>query len=353
MNAQLDGATSEVRQGFGFDAGRLAEYLAAAVSDFRGPLEVRQFTGGQSNPTYLLSTAERRYVLRRKPPGALLASAHAIDREYRVMSALGAATRVPVPRTFALCMDESVIGTAFYVMEHVAGRIFWDVSLPEVVREERAAYFDAMNATLAELHRVDPGAAGLTDFGRTEGYLQRQLSRWSRQYLEDDAAGRVPDLDRLMEWLGAHMPAPGRSAVIHGDFRCDNLIFHATEPRVLAVLDWELSTLGDPLADFAYHLLMYNLPTIAFPGLAGRDLAELGIPSQELSVAAYCRRTGRASIPDLDFYIAFNLFKSAAICHGIRGRLARGTAASARARVYAAAVEQIAAIGWARARDAR
>ncbi len=341
--------TGEVREGFEFDPDRLAGYLHESVTGFRGPMQVRQFKGGQSNPTYLLVTPEREYVLRRKPPGRLLASAHAIDREHRVMSALGAHTKVPVPRTYALCMDEAVIGTPFYLMEHVHGRIFWDTSFPEIAASQRSAYFDAMNATIAQLHDVDPAAVGLADYGRSDGYLRRQISRWSRQYLEDAEAGRVDDLDRLIEWLNAHLPAEGRVAVIHGDFRCDNLVFDGTEPKVVAVLDWELSTLGDPLADFAYHLLMYALPTLAFPGLAGLNLAELGIPSQAQSVAAYCRRTRRDSIPDLDFYLVFNLFKSAAICHGIRGRMVRGTAASARARIYAAAVESIAAIGWAHA----
>jgi aminoglycoside phosphotransferase (APT) family kinase protein len=252
-----------------------------------------------------------------------------------------------------VCLDEAVIGTAFYVMDRVPGRIFWDTSFPELPAPQRAAYFDAMNATLAELHGVDPAATGLGDFGRSDGYLKRQINRWSRQYLDDADAGRVPDLDRLIDWLGAHVPAEGRAAVIHGDFRCDNLVFDTVEPQVAAVLDWELSTLGDPLADFAYHLLMYHLPTLAFPGLAGKNLSELGIPTEDESVAAYCRRTNRTSIPELDFYLVFNIFKSAAICHGIRGRLARGTAVSARARGYAAAVEQIAAIGWSKAQRGR
>lgn len=351
--AQDLGAETAVREGYEIDGARLAEYLRSRIEGWRGPLTVRQFAGGQSNPTYLLTAGDREYVLRRKPPGPLLASAHAVDREYRVLSALGAHTDVPVPRTYAFCADESVIGTPFYVMERVRGRIFWDSAFPELARAERAAYFDAMNAALAALHSVDPGAIGLADFGKPADYVRRQIHRWSTQYLQDEAAGRVPAMDRLVEWLRADAPADARVAVIHGDFRCDNLIFHPTEPRILAILDWELSTLGDPLADFAYFLMTYRLPTLAYPGLADLDLDALGIPSFDWNVAAYCARTDRESIPDLEFYLVFNLFKAAAICHGIRGRLVRGTAVSARAQGYAAAVERIAAIAWARAESVK
>ena len=337
-----------VRDSQRFDEQRLAGYLHEHVTDFAGPLTVQQFTGGQSNPTYLLSTPARRYVLRRKPSGELLPSAHAIEREYRVMHALGAHTQVPVPRALALCLDETVIGTRFFIMEYVTGRIFWDGAFPEVAARERAAYFDAMNATLAQLHAVDYVAAGLADYGKPADYVRRQIARWSGQYRQDAAAGRVPIFERLMEWLGAHVPARQEVALVHGDFRCDNLLFDTSEPRVLAILDWELSTLGDPLADFAYHLMMYYSSSDS-RGLAGRSLSELGIPTPEQYVAAYCGRTGRSAIEDLDFYLAFNFFRSAAICHGIRGRIVRGTAVSARAKEHAARVEQSAELGWAHA----
>lgn len=351
--AQELGTETAVREGYQIDEARLLEYLRTHVEGFRGPLTVRQFAGGQSNPTYLLIGAQREYVLRRKPPGPLLASAHAVDREYRVISALGAHSGVPVPKTYAFCADESVIGTPFFVMQRVTGRIFWDTAFPELARAERAAYFDAMNAAIAALHSVDPAAAGLADFGKPTDYVRRQIHRWSTQYLQDEAAGRVAAMDRLVDWLRAHTPPEDRVAVIHGDFRCDNLIFDPTEPRIRAILDWELSTLGDPLADFAYFLMTYHLPTLAYPGLADRDLEAMGIPSLDWHVAAYCARTGRDSIPNLEFYLVFNLFKAAAICHGIRGRLVRGTAVSARAQGYAAAVERIAAIAWDRAARVR
>jgi aminoglycoside phosphotransferase (APT) family kinase protein len=339
--------TSAVRDAFRFDTQGLESYLSARVKDFAGPLTVEQFTKGQSNPTYLLRTPAKQYVLRRKPPGQVLASAHAVDREYRVMTALGEHTNVPVPRTYVLCTDESVIGTWFFVMERVQGRIFWDITLPEIPVSERSAYFDAMNATLADLHRADFAAIGLADYGKPSDYARRQVKRWSGQYLQDTAAGRVPAMDALIEWLSAHIPDSDEAAIVHGDFRCDNLIFHPSEPRVIAVLDWELSTLGHPLADFAYHLMMYYVPDMAIPGLLGKDLPALGIPSREHYVDAYCRRTGRKGIADLDFYLAFNFFRFAAICHGIRGRLKRGTAVSARAREYAAGVEKLAESGLA------
>jgi aminoglycoside phosphotransferase (APT) family kinase protein len=344
--ASLSGA-SAVREAFRFDETRLETYLRTHVRDFSGPLTVRQFTGGQSNPTYLLSTPHRQYVLRRKPDGQLLASAHAVEREYRVMSALGAHTDVPVPRTFALCNDESVIGTRFFVMERVEGRIFWDTAFPEIEIGDRPAYFHAMNATLALLHSVDFAAIGLEDYGKPHNYARRQIKRWSGQYLQDTLAGRVAALDALIDWLNANVPESQEAAIVHGDFRCDNLVFHPTEPRVLAILDWELSTLGHPLADFAYHLMMYHLPRMAIPGLLGEDLTALNIPTRQQYVEAYCRRTGRSGIADLDFYLAFNFFRFAAICHGIRGRLARGTAVSTRAREYAAGVETLAELGLA------
>jgi aminoglycoside phosphotransferase (APT) family kinase protein len=337
--------TGAVRDAHRFDLAPLEAWMAREVQGYAGPLAVEQFKGGQSNPTYKLITPARSYVLRRKPPGKLLPGAHAVDREYRVITAL-AGQGFPVARSYGLCLDEAVIGTPFYVMEMVEGRIFWDPAFAEVRREDRPAYFDAMNATMAALHRIDPEAAGLGDYGKPGNYFERQIGRWSRQYREDREAGRVPAMDRLVEWLPAHLPPDEpRARIIHGDFRCDNMVFDSAQPRVLAVLDWELSTLGHPLADFSYHLMMYRMPD----ALGGRDLAALNIPSEADYVAAYCRRTGRDSIADMDFYMAFNLFRLAGIVHGIKGRLVRGTASSAHAGEMAARLEPLAELAWAQA----
>ncbi|MGI9246936.1 MAG: phosphotransferase, partial [Steroidobacteraceae bacterium] len=275
--ASLEAATTPMRPGLELDVAKLEGWLAGRVDGFKGPLAVRQFKGGQSNPTYLLITPDRRYVLRRKPPGQLLASAHAVDREFRVISALGRHTDVPVPRAHVLCTDDTVIGTWFYVMDHVEGRIYWDPSFPDVPRDRRRAHAFALCDALARLHRVQPAAAGLADYGKPTGYLSRQIARFSRQYAEDTAGGRVDSMERLIDWLPRNMPQhEPPPAVVHGDYRADNVIFHPTEPRVLAILDWELSALGDPLAVFAYHLMAYRLPTLSIPMLAGRDLEALG-----------------------------------------------------------------------------
>jgi len=345
--------TIEVRDAHRFDKGRLERWMGREVAGFEGPLSVEQFKGGQSNPTYKLITPNRSYVLRRKPPGKLLPGAHAVDREYRVISALGA-QGFPVARTYGLCTDEDVIGTPFYVMEMVEGRIFWEADFPQIPAAERPSYFDAMNAAIARLHAIDPDAAGLGDYGKPGNYFERQIGRWSRQYLGDVEAGRVASMDRLVEWLPENIPADasgeeGEARIIHGDFRCDNMIFHPVEPRVLAVLDWELSTLGHPLADFTYHLMMYRMPAGVSTGLAGLDLPALNIPSEQDYVAAYCRRTGRSGVADLDFYMAFNMFRLAAIVHGIKGRLARGTASSAHADKMAASLEGLADLAWRQA----
>jgi aminoglycoside phosphotransferase (APT) family kinase protein len=341
--------TIEVREGLRFDMDRLDAWMRAAVEDYAGPLRVEQFRGGQSNPTYKLITPARTYVLRRKPPGKLLPGAHAVDREYRVIRAL-AAEGFPVARAYALCEDEAVIGTPFYIMDCVEGRIFWEADFPQVSRDERPLYFDAMNATIAQLHGIDPEAAGLGDYGKPGNYFERQIGRWSKQYLGDADAGRVPAMDRLVAWLPENIPSGEEDArVIHGDFRCDNMIFDPVEPRVVAVLDWELSTLGHPLADFAYHLMVYRMPSGIATGLAGLDLEALNIPSEADYVAAYCRRTGREGIADLDFYVAFNMFRLAAIVHGIKGRVVRGTAASAHADKMAASLEGLAELAWAQA----
>jgi len=343
--------TTPVREAHRFDEAALDRWLAEHVAGYAGPLRVEQFRGGQSNPTYRLTTPARSYVLRRKPPGVLLAGAHAVEREARVQAALFAAG-FPVAQVHALCTDDSVIGTWFYVMDMVEGRIVWDATFPEVPRDDRGAYFDAMNAALAQLHSFDPAALGLGDYGKPGNYFARQIARWSRQYHEDTDAGRDPLFDRLIDWLPTAIPAGEESAVVHGDFRCDNMIFHPTEPRVIAVLDWELSTLGHPLADFAYHAMMYRIPPAIVAGLAGADTAALGIPSEADYVAAYARRTGRSDLPGYDFAIAFNVFRLAAIVHGIKGRVIRGTAASAQARDKVALLPALIRLAWEQAERA-
>lgn len=327
--------TVPVRDGFRFDEAALARWMKENVEGFSGPLDVAEFKGGQSNPTYRLVAPDRNYVLRRKPPGETLKGAHAVDREARVMRALGE-QGFPVAKVFGLCTDETVIGSWFYVMEMVEGRIFWDARFPGVSDAERPRYFDAMNATIAQLHGYDPETIGLGDYGKPGNYFARQIGRWTRQYLEDDQAGRDPEMDRLVEWLPTAIPPGDETAIVHGDFRCDNMIFHPTEPRILAVLDWELSTLGHPLADFAYHAMMYRMPPDIVAGLGGYDIAALNIPPEEEYVAAYCERTGRQGIPNWKFYVAFNFFRLAAIFHGIKGRVIRGTASSAHAKDRAA-----------------
>lgn len=342
VDAAANAGTTEVREAHRFDEDRLAEWLEQNVEGYRGPLNVEQFKGGQSNPTYKLVTPSRSYVLRRKPPGPLLKGAHAVEREARVLSALGP-VGFPVARVYGLCTDDSIIGSWFFVMEMVEGRIFWDATFPDIPTAERAAYFDAMNATIAALHRIDPVAVGLADYGRPGNYFERQIARWSKQYLEDADAGRDPDMDRLVEWLPANIPAGDETSIVHGDFRCDNMIFHPIEPRVLAVLDWELSTLGHPLADFAYHAMMFQMPPDIVAGLGGADIAALGIPTEAEYLAAYCKHTGRSLISEADyaFYVAFNFFRLAAIFHGIKGRVARGTAASAHAKDRAASFPKL------------
>ena len=327
--------------------------MEANVEGFRGPLRVSQFKGGQSNPTYRIDAASGSYVLRRKPPGKLLPGAHAVDREYRVIEALGR-QGFPVARVYGLCDDQSIIGTAFYVMDMVEGRIFWEARMPGLNREDRAAAFDSMNATIAALHNFEPAEIGLGDYGKPTGFVERQVARWSKQYVGDAEAGRIATMDRLVEWLEKHLPEDsGRSSVVHGDFRCDNMIFDSDRPEVSAVLDWELSTLGDPASDFTYHLLMYRMPEDLFAGLAGVDLEPLGIPSEDDYVAAYCRRTGREDLPNKDYLVVFNMFRLAAILHGIRGRIARGTASSLHAIETASKLEPLAELAWAEAQKAR
>jgi len=345
--------TRDVAEPLRFDQRPLETWLHAHVEGFAGPLQVSQFKGGQSNPTYRLHAPSGDLVLRRKPPGKILPGAHAVEREYRVIAALGAQS-FPVPRVHGLCEDESVIGTPFYVMDLISGRIVWEAHFPGLSNAERAAHFDAMNATIALLHSFDPQVIGLGDYGRAAGFVERQVARWSKQYLADVEGGRLAAMDRLVDWLGKHLPPDsGEARIAHGDFRCDNMIFDAAEPKVRAVLDWELSTLGDPASDFTYHLLMYRMPAQIFAGLAGVDLPALGIPSEEDYVAAYCRRTGRTHIPNLDYLMVFNLFRLAAIVHGIKGRLVRGNASSSHAAQMVERLEPLANLAWSQAEAAR
>ncbi|MDJ1157871.1 phosphotransferase family protein [Chelatococcus sp. SYSU_G07232] len=346
--------TREVAPALAVDVGRLQTYLAAHLPGFAGPVTLRQFKGGQSNPTYLVETPQRVYVLRRKPPGRLLASAHAVDREFRVMRALFA-QGFPVAEPLVYCGDEAIIGTAFYVMAHVDGRVIWEPAVPGVSIAERGAVFDAMNATIARLHAFDPAVIGLADFGRAQGYVARQVRRWSEQYrASSDEA--IAEMDRLMAWLPDHVPDSPRAAVVHGDFRLDNLILAKDRPQVLAVIDWELATLGDPIADFVYHLMTWVMPpapTGAGVGsLVGVDLAALGIPTLEDYAATYARRAGLTEIPHLDTYLAYNFFRLAAICRGIAGRVRDGTATSDSAALMATQVRPLAATAWRYAQKA-
>ena len=327
--------TTRVREQHRLDEPKLTQWMYDHVKGFEGPLSVEQFKGGQSNPTYKLTTRKGAYVLRRKPPGELLRGAHDVEREARVLTALGN-VGFPVAHVHGICVDSSILGSPFFVMQMVEGRIFWDASFPQVSRDARPAYFDAMNATLALLHQVDYVAIGLGDFGKPGNYFARQIARWSKQYSQDTDAGRDANMDRLLEWLPANIPADDQTRIAHGDFRCDNMIFHPTEPRILAVLDWELSTLGHPLADFAYHAIMYRMPPNIVAGLQGVDLTAMNIPTESQYLDAYCARTGRSTIASYDFYIAFNFFRLAAIFHGIKGRVLRQTATSVHAKERAA-----------------
>jgi aminoglycoside phosphotransferase (APT) family kinase protein len=337
-----------------FDVQALQAWLAQSLDGFQGPLNVEMFKGGQSNPTYKLITPTRRYVMRAKPGPVdkLLPSAHAIEREFRVMSALRQTT-VPVAQMHVLCEDESVIGRAFYIMECVEGRVMWDQSLPALSREERGAIYDEMNRVMAALHSVRPADIGLGDYGKPGNYFERQIGRWSKQYTAS-ITQPIPAMDELMAWLPAHIPAMARDeslvSIVHGDYRLDNLMFHPTEPRVLAILDWELSTLGHPLADFSYHCMAWHIPPGAFRGIGGLDVESLGIPQEADYIARYCERTGFATPEQLkadwNFYLAYNLFRLAAILQGIAKRVETGTASSAQAVSSAAGARPLAELAW-------
>jgi len=345
MTGQFLG-TMPVQERHRFDPAALERYLSEHVEGFSGPLAVEQFKGGQSNPTYLIHGRGARYVLRAKPgPAAkLLPSAHAVEREFRVISALGKAG-IPVPKTYCLCEDESVIGRSFFIMEYVEGRVLWEPALPAMGPAERAAIYDETNRVLALLHKVDCQGAGLADFGRPGNYMARQIARWSRQYRASETE-EIDAMDRLIAWLPQNVPAEEASSVVHGDYRLDNLIFHPREPRVLAILDWELSTLGDPLADFAYQCLAWHIPPGQFRGIAGLDLGALGIPDEPHYIASYCARTGRETIAHWDFYLAYNLFRIAAILQGVMKRALEGIASSEQALEAGRRAKPLAELGW-------
>ena len=336
--------TREVDPRYRLDEASLLQWLQSHVEDFAGPLEIRQFKGGQSNPTYELVTPSRSYVLRRKPPGTLLASAHAVDREFAVISALYA-QGFPVARPYGLCEDEAVLGSMFYVMEKVEGRIYWDLNLPGLTPQQRRDIWFAQVDTLAELHRLDPQAIGLADYGRPGNYFARQIGRWTKQYRASEG-DPVPAMDRLIDFLPATLPAEGPTRIVHGDWRLDNMILHPSAPRVQAVLDWELSTLGDPMADFSYLLIAYAIPQDLRNGLKGADLKALGIPSIEELAERYGQATGWGAPGNLDWLLAYNLFRLAAICQGIAGRVRDGTAASEHAKAMAAQVKPLSDAAW-------
>ena len=352
--------TKPVSEQHAFDTAALRAYLEERLAGFAGPVTVEQFKGGQSNPTYKLVTPGRSYVMRTKPgPAAkLLASAHAIDREFTVMKALHGSD-VPVPQMHLLCEDESVIGRAFFIMEFMQGRVLWEQSLPGFDNATRAAVYDEMNRVIAALHKVNVAAAGLSAYGKPGNYFDRQIGRWGKQYLAS-ITDPIDAMHRLMEWLPAHMPASARDesqvSVVHGDFRLDNLVFHTTEPRVIAVLDWELSTLGHPLADFSYHCMSWHIAPGSFRGIGGLDLAALGIPDENAYVRRYCERTGRADpaavMADWNFYMAYNLFRMAGILQGINKRVVDGTASSEQARQAGAGARPLAEMGWRIAQQA-
>ena len=337
-----------------FDTVKLQAWLRANVDAFDdggAPITVEQFKGGQSNPTFRITAGKagagaRRYVLRRKPAGKLLPSAHAVDREYRVITALRD-TDVPVARTYGLCQDESVIGTAFYIMDCVEGRVLWDPALPGLSAAERRAIFLEMNRVIAALHQVDYVKVGLAEYGKPGNYIERQVARWTKQYRASETE-TIDAMDRLITWLPANIPPGDETSIVHGDYRLDNLMFHPTEPRIVAVLDWELSTLGHPLADFAYHCMNWQIPAGMFRGLGGLNLAALGIPPADEYVARYCKATGRDAInPDhWDFYVAYNLFRGAAILQGIMGRVKDGTAASKQAVEAGRAARPMGELAW-------
>jgi aminoglycoside phosphotransferase (APT) family kinase protein len=329
------------------DLGALSDYMHKHVDGFTGDLQIEQFKGGQSNPTFMLTAGSQRYVLRTKPAPAakLLPSAHAIEREFRVMDALSKAG-FPAARQYTLCEDEDVIGRAFYIMEFMDGRVLWDQSMPNMSNAERAAHYDEMNRVIAQLHTTDYKAIGLETYGKPGNYFGRQIDRWTRQYKASETE-HIPAMEHLIGWLPQHIPAGEQTTIVHGDYRLDNMIFHPTEPRILAVLDWELSTLGHPLADFSYHCMSWHIVPGLFRGIAGLDLKSLGIPTEEDYLAKYSERTGIAiHKEDFRFYLAYNMFRMAGILQGIMKRYQDGTAASEQALKNGQAARPMAEMGW-------
>jgi len=340
--------TMQVQEKLKFSEKNLETYLNDCVDEFNGPLEVREFKGGQSNPTYQLITPEKKYVLRRKPPGKLLPSAHAVDREYKVITALNS-VGYPVPKTFSLCMDESVIGTIFYVMEMVEGNIYWEPMLTECDNDIRKIIYREKNHTLAQLHNTDYKNIGLEDFGKPGNYFARQISRWTKQYTASETEN-VPEMNKLIDWLPNNIPEDNETSIVHGDYRLDNMVIDKKTSKVLAVLDWELSTLGHPLGDFTYHLMQWYMPSddtgASIQTLSNNDLKSLGIPSAEEYIKMYCDNTNRNEIENIDFYLSYNFFRLAGILQGIIGRVRDGTAASEHAEERANRVRPLAEFGW-------
>tara|TARA_B000000475_G_scaffold1977_1_gene1706 strand:+ start:2173 stop:3270 length:1098 start_codon:yes stop_codon:yes gene_type:complete len=346
--------TMEVQDKLKFPEKKLEEYLSDIIPNFEKPLSVMEFKGGQSNPTYQLITPNKKYVLRRKPPGKLLPSAHAVDREYKVITALNS-INYAVPETFCLCEDETIIGTIFYVMEMVEGRIIWDPTLPNSSQEIRRQIFTAKNKTLAELHNADYKKIGLEDFGKPGNYFARQISRWTKQYLASETQ-EIKSMQSLIDWLPNNIPGQDETSIVHGDYRIDNMVLHPDQSKVLAVLDWELSTLGHPLGDFTYHLMQWFMPDVAngagTQSLSNANLKELGIPSADEYIRMYCEQTNRKEIENIDFYLAYNFFRLAGILQGILGRVRDGTAASEHAEAQSDRVRPLAEAGWEYAKKA-
>ncbi len=336
--------TTPVREAHRFDEAALTRHLLRHLDGFQTPCTITQFEGGQSNPTFLLETANQTYVMRKKPPGKLLPSAHAVEREYRVMKALEN-TNVPVCRMLLICEDDSVIGTPFIVMEHVVGRVFQDLTLPGLSRQDRGAIYAHMVAVLAQIHKVVPDELDLSDFGRPGNYYARQISRWLRQYRASETQ-TIPAMDSLIDWLPENIPVDDRAGLVHGDYRLGNMILHPTEPRIIAALDWELSTLGHPLADLSYNCMPYYLPAFRSPSLLENDSAETGIPTIEEYLDAYCNHSGRDGIENWNFYMAFSLFRSAGIGQGVYKRGLDGNASSQTALLLGKGVEMTSKIGW-------
>mgnify|MGYP001158115747 FL=1 len=334
----------KVPKALSFNENSLLDWMKLNIEEFEGPIIINQFRGGQSNPTYKIESKSHTYVLRRKPPGKLLPSAHAVDREFKIMSALHS-FGYPVPRMYSYCEDQSVIGTSFYIMDYVEGRIFWDPLMPEIPSKERYSLYEAANKELAKLHNINFKQIKLENYGKPGNYFSRQISRWSSQYRSSETT-KIKEMDNLISWLPSSIPDQERTSIVHGDFRIDNIIFHPTEPRVLAVLDWELSTLGDPLSDFTYHLMQWKMPPEVRGGFDSLKLREYGIPELEEYINLYCKRTNRNQIINLDFYFSFNVFRLAAIIQGVYSRALNGNASNRKAIEMGEMVYPLAKLSW-------